>query len=661
MPRPQKDLAGRVPHPVVGPRARRFVKETNTYPHGIHPALVPGVGVEDRQPDFSTDKPVFLISAVLILGVIAWGILGTESLSTASASALGWVTANAGWFFILMSFAAVVFMLLVGFGRTGRIKLGRDDEAPEFSFFSWLAMLFAAGMGIGLVFYGAFEPMAYFDSGIPGFSTEAPAQSDSAVVYALVQSAFHWALNPWALYGVVGMSVAYGAYRRGRAPLISRIFTSLLGERRVHGPLGKFIDVFAIFATVFGTAASLGMGALQIGHGLEVVAGLGPVGNGTIIAIIAVLSCCFVISAVSGVSRGIRYLSNTNMVLAFILALFVFFAGPTVFVLSLIPSTFATYVQEYLFMTGQSAAWGNAAAEFTNAWTVYYWAWWVSWSPFVGMFIAKISRGRSIRQFVTVVLLVPASVCVLWFIDFGGSAMWFQKNGTDLDVAGGAEGMLFNLLNQMPISGVTSVLVMVIIGIFFVTSADSASVVMGTMTQKGRPNPSKGIVMFWGAAMAGVAIVMLLVGGDDALSGIQNLLIVSALPFAVIMIGMMVSLYIDLRNDPSMIRFRYAQSAVYNAVSQGLSEHGDDFALAITRAEGHRAAGSGFDSHNPSITEWYRQTDDEGNEIDFEYQSEWTTTHEVTPQTDDPVAATTHSPATATQESDSDDQAPWAR
>ena len=603
-------------------RSRQIIDEL-TYPHGIHPALVPGVGVEDRKVRFGTDKAVFIVTALLIVGFILWGVLGTDSLTSVSSTALAWVTANTGWFFILLSTAAVLFMLVIGFTRTGRIKLGRDDEEPEYSFFSWLAMLFAAGMGIGLMFYGAFEPMSYFEGGIPGFSHVSEPGQDSMVVYSLVQSAFHWALNPWAIYAVVGVSVAYGAYRRGRAPLISRVFTSLLGHKRVDGPLGKLIDVFAIFATLFGTAASLGVGAMQIGSGITIVGGIGPLGNNALIGIIAVLSVCFVISAVSGVSRGIRYLSNINLTLAFVLALFVFFVGPTVFLLTLIPSTFSTYISEYLFMTGQSAAWGPDSAEFSNTWTVYYWAWWLSWSPFVGMFIAKISRGRSIRQFVTVVLVVPASVCILWFIVFGGAAMYFSKNGADLSVADGAESMLFALFDQLPLTGVTSVLGMIVIGIFFVTSADSASVVMGTMTQRGRPNPSKWIVIFWGACLAGIAIVMLLVGGDDALAGMQNLVIVSALPFAVIVAVMMIALYRDLRNDPATLRTRFAASAVEKAVSAGLAEHGDNFALQVEHAEGHRAAGNTFDSHDPAITEWYRQTDENGDETDFTYKSAW--------------------------------------
>jgi choline/carnitine/betaine transport len=596
------------------PKPREVLREIN-YPHGIHPALVPGIAVEDQKLNYGTDKVVFTVTAALIVGFIAWGVLSTESLTAASTAALGWVTGNTGWFFTALSTAAVLFMLVVGFTRTGRIPLGMDDEKPEYSFFSWLAMLFAAGMGIGLMFYGASEPLSHFGAGVPGFGAE--PGSEEMTVYALVQTAFHWGLNPWAMYAVVGAAVAYGAYRRGRSPLISRIFVPLIGQRRAEGGLGRLIDVFAIFATLFGTAASLGIGALQISRGLEIVAGWGPLGNGGLIAIIAVLTAAFVVSAVSGVARGIRYLSNTNLLLAFLLALFVFVAGPTVLILDLVPAVFSTYLQEYLWMTGQTGGWGEDATAFAGGWTVFYWAWWLSWSPFVGMFIAKISRGRTLRQFVTVVLVVPSSMCVLWFVVIGGTSMYLQRTGTDLAAAGGQEAALFGMLDALPFGAITSVLAMVVIGIFFVTSADSASIVMGTLSQRGQPEPNRPIVVFWGLCLGGIATVMMLVGGDDALTGMQNLVTVSALPFAVIVAFLMVSFYKDLRSDPATIRHAFALTAVRKAVIHGIEEHGDDFALQVEHAPGARAAGETFDSHDPAVTDWYRRVDENGEEIDL--------------------------------------------
>ncbi|MGX5357019.1 BCCT family transporter [Kocuria sp. KH4] len=596
-------------------RSREVLREL-TYPHGIHPALVPGLAVEDQRLRYGTDRVVLSLTAALVVAFVAWGVLSTESLTAASSAALAWVTGNTGWFFTGLSTAAVLFMLVVGFSRTGRIPLGMDDEKPEYSFFSWLAMLFAAGMGIGLMFYGASEPMSHFGSGVPGFDAEPGSEEMS--VYALVQTAFHWGLNPWAMYAVVGAAVAYGAYRRGRPPLISRIFVPLIGQERAEGGLGRLIDVFAIFATLFGTAASLGIGALQIARGLELVAGWGPVGNGGLILLIAVLTAAFVTSAVSGVARGIRLLSNTNLLLAFLLALFVFVAGPTVLILDLVPAVFSSYLHEYVWMTGQTAGWGQDTAAFAGTWTVFYWAWWLSWSPFVGMFIAKISRGRTLRQFVTVVLVVPSSMCVLWFVVVGGTAMHLQRTGTDLAASGGQEAMLFGMLDALPLSAITSVLAMVIIAIFFVTSADSAAIVMGTLSQRGRPEPNRSIVVFWGVSLGAIAAVMMLVGGDDALTGMQNLVTVSALPFAVIVAFLMVSFYKDLRSDPATIRHEFALTAVRKAVIHGIEEHGDDFALQVEHAPGARAAGETFDSHDPAVTDWYRRVDENGDEIDLD-------------------------------------------
>ena len=611
-------------------RPRKIIDEL-TYPHGIHPALVPGVGVEDRKVKFGTDRVVFAITAVLVVGFIAWGVLGTDSLSTVSATALAWVTDNTGWFFILLSTAAVVFMIFIGFTRTGKIKLGRDDEEPEYSFFSWLAMLFAAGMGIGLVFYGAFEPMSYFEGGIPGFSKVAEAGSDSMVVYALVQSAFHWALNPWAIYAVVGVSVAYGAYRRGRAPLISRVFTALLGHKRVDGTLGKLIDVFAIFATLFGTAASLGVGAMQIGSGISIVGGLDKLSNNALIVIIALLSVGFIISAVSGVSRGIRYLSNINLSLAFVLALFVFLVGPTVFLLTLIPSTFSTYVSEYLFMTGQSAAWGPESAEFSNTWTVYYWAWWLSWSPFVGMFIAKISRGRTIRQFVLGVLFIPSTIVVMAFTVLGGTAIWQQLQtraiapDNTVDTLPPPEEIFFTVLGGLPGAGIMAGVVVVMPAVFFVTTADSASVVTSQMSQRGNPNPKRRVTVFWGLCMAGIAVVMLLIGGQNALTGLtglQNLITITALPFTLIMFAMAVALHKDLRRDPMIIREQYSRWAVDKSVRHGIDEYGDDFTFAVEHAPDSKwATGADFDSSAPEVTDWYQRADEDGNPVDYDYET----------------------------------------
>jgi choline/carnitine/betaine transport len=397
---------------------------------------------------------------------------------------------------------------------------------------------------------------------------------------------FHWTLHPWAIYAVVGIAIAYGVFRRGRSQLISSAFIPLIGERRATGTAGRVIDMLAIFATLFGSAASLGLGALQIGSGLEIVGGIGKVGNGVLVGVIAVLTIAFIASAVSGVAKGIQWLSNINMVLALALAVFVFVAGPTIFILDLLPTAVGSYFQDLATMSARTdAAGGDAMATWLSGWTVFYWAWWLSWTPFVGMFIARISRGRTIRQFVTGVLLVPSLVSLVWFAIFGGAAIDAQRGGTDIAGASTTEGQLFGLLETMPFAGLTAVVVMALVAIFFVSGADAASIVMGTLSQRGTIHPSKGNVIFWGVATGAVAAVMLTVGGDSALTGLQNITIVAALPFALVMVGLAWALVKDLRDDPMMVRRRYAEAAVEKAVVTGASLHGDDFELRVQQAD----------------------------------------------------------------------------
>jgi choline/carnitine/betaine transport len=393
---------------------------------------------------------------------------------------------------------------------------------------------------------------------------------------------FHWTLHPWAIYAVVGLAISYGVYRKGRLQLISAAFEPLLGKH-AHGPWGKVIDMLAIFATLFGSAASLGLGALQIRSGLDIVAGIGTTGNALLVGIIAVLTVAFVFSAVSGVEKGIQWLSNINMVLAVVLALFVFVVGPTVFILNLVPTSLGSYIGDLPMMSARTGAEGSETNAWLSTWTVFYWAWWLSWTPFVGMFIARISRGRTIRQFVSGVLLVPSLVSMVWFAIFGGAAIDLQKHGTDIAGAGGVESQLFSTLQAYPLATASSILVMVLVAIFFVSGADAASIVMGTLSERGRPEPSKGTVIFWGVATGAVAAVMLLVGGTDALSGLQTITIVAALPFVLVMVGLSVALVKDLRTDPLMVRQRYAAEAVEQAVIAGVTEHGDDFVLSVDR------------------------------------------------------------------------------
>jgi choline/carnitine/betaine transport len=562
-----------------------------------HPAIAePPPCVADRH--WAVDRVLFAIAAAMALGFVAWGFVSPAGLGTVSGSVLGWVTGKLGWMFVLMASAFVVFVIWLAAGKYGRIPLGRDGERPEFRTISWIAMMFSAGMGIGLMFFGVAEPLSHFVSP-PPLTTE--AESAQAIQTAMATTLFHWTLHPWAMYAVVGLAVAYGTFRRGRRQLISSAFVPLLGERRAAGPAGRVIDVLAIFATLFGSAASLGLGALQIGSGLEILGWAGDVGNGVLVAVIAVLTAAFVASAVSGVARGIQWLSNINMVLALGLALFVFVLGPTIFILNLLPDAVGSYFSDLGEMAARTeATGGDPMAAWLRGWTVFYWAWWISWTPFVGLFIARISRGRTIRQFVTGVLLVPSLVSLLWFAVFGGAGIDAQRNGLDVAGQGTTEGQLFAVLAQYPLATVATVVVMVLVGIFFVSGADAASIVMGSLSQRGTLEPSRSVVVFWGVVMGSVAAIMLLLGEDGAaLTGLQNLTIIAALPFALVMAAMAVSLVKDLRRDPIVLRGSYASLAVEQAVVDGISRHGEDFVLVVERTPG-RPADTGSPTAGPS-------------------------------------------------------------
>lgn len=547
----------------------------------VHPALE--CPVEAEESGGGIDKIVFGVTAAIAIAFLIWGFVNTASLSNTSSSALSWTVTNAGWLFVVTASAFVVFVIYLALGKYGDIRLGNDYEKPEFKTISWIAMMFSAGMGIGLMFWGAAEPIFHFTGPPPGGGE---AGSDEALRTAMATTLFHWTLHPWAIYAVLGIAVAYSVYRKGRPQLISSVFTPLFGDRAMKGPGGKVIDILAIFATLFGSAASLGLGALQIGRGLEIVSGIGPAGNAALVGIITFLTICFVISAVSGIERGIQWLSNTNMVLALVLAVFVFVAGPTIFMLDLLPTAVGSYFQDMAAMSARTdAAGGDEMAAWLGSWTIFYWAWWLSWTPFVGLFIARISRGRTIRQFVTGVLLVPSLVSLVWFTIFGGTAISQQQSGIDVAGEGSAEGILFSVLGELPLATVTAVLVMVLVGIFFVSGADAASIVMGTLSEKGTIEPSRFTVIFWGVATGGVAAIMLLLGDSDdrgsALTGLQNLTIVAALPFVLVMIGLCVALMKDLRSDPLIVRRKYGTWAVEHAVVDGVTKHGDDFSIAV--------------------------------------------------------------------------------
>ncbi|WP_394274651.1 BCCT family transporter [Luteococcus sp.] len=609
--------------------AKTFLREVN-YPHQIHPALVPGVSVEDQRIRYGIDKGILLAVGALIVAFVGWGLASPQQVFDVSSSALTWVMRNLGWTFNILAIGMVLFLLVIAFSRFGRITLGLDGEEPEYSTGSWAAMLFGAGIGIGIIFFGPYEPLTYYLSPRPGAHYD--ANSAMAVKGAIAQAALHWGLNAWAIYAIVGLAVAYVSYRRGRVPLMSSVVTSLWGGRS-DSPVARIIDGLAIIATLFGTAASLGIGALQIARGVEVVAGWGPTGNRLALGIIAVLTIATIISAVSGVARGIRWLSNINMVMALGLAVFFFIGGPTAFLMNTVPAAIVDYFGHLPDMLSANMAEGPEMEQFLSSWTTFYWAWWVSWAPFVGVFTAKISRGRTIRQFVLGVLLIPSSIIVLAFAILGGTAIWLQRRAVaagDTAMAIAPDGtaaslplpaeIFYKVVEQLPGGGVVSALVIVMLGVFFVTTSDSASLVNSQLAQRGNPSPNKLVTAFFALCMAGIAIVILLFGGRNALQGLQNLIVVTALPFALVLVLMAVALVKLLRNDPQAIRENYEQWALEKAVKHGVATYGDNFALTVEPTDDERATGGDFDSTSPELTEWYARTDEDGNPVDYDYE-----------------------------------------
>ncbi|MEU1148039.1 BCCT family transporter [Streptomyces sp. NPDC005863] len=531
-----------------------------------------------------TDRVVFGVTAVLTLAFVVWGAVSTDSLQDISTDMLNGLMHNGGWFFMLTATGFVVFALWLAVSRYGKITLGREGEEPEFRTVSWVAMMFSAGMGIGLMFYGVSEPLAHFTSPPPGTD---PADAPAAMETAMATTLFHWTLHPWAIYAVVGLAIAYSTFRRNRRQTISAVFEPLIGAKHAHGTWGRVIDILAIFATLFGSAASLGLGALQIGSGIEVLDWMENAGTGLLVVIIAVLTLAFVASAISGVEKGVQWLSNINMVLAALLVVFVFIAGPTVIILDMVPTSLGAYLDDLPQLIGRTeASSGKGVADWLSGWTVFYWAWWISWTPFVGMFIARISRGRTIRQFVGGVILVPSTVSLIWFAVFGGSAMTVAERG-GLKGDTSQEAQLFGLLHEYPIATVTSLLVMILVGIFFVSGADAASIVMGTLSQKGALEPGRFVVVFWGIVTGAVGAVMLLIGdgSDDALTGLRNLTILVAAPFTIVMIGMCVALMRDLRHDPLIVRGEHGTEAVEKAVIAGHEQYDGEFELRIGPAQ----------------------------------------------------------------------------
>jgi glycine betaine transporter len=534
-----------------------------------HP--ISGVAVTDirSRPDIETDrdpaspvgshdslplnKAVFAVAAVAVVAFVVWGALAPERMGETTASTLAWLEKSFGWLFVLTTAAFVLFSGYLALSRYGNIKLGPDDSQPEFSTFSWVSMMFATGMGIGLIFWGVAEPLTHLNTPPMGM---ARAGTPEAARLAMEYTFFHWGLHPWSIYAVIGLAIAYFAYRKGYGNLISGTFRPLIGDAAGRAP-GKAIDVVAIFATLFGSATSLGLGALQITGGLDNVFDGSGKSVALALVVIWILTACFVVSAVTGIEKGVQFLSNANAVAALVLVLFLFVVGPTVFMLSSFTEGMGAYLTQLPTMSGRTGAFDADQATWLNGWTIFYWAWWISWTPFVGMFIARISKGRTIRQFVTYVIVVPSLVSFVWFSIMGGAAFDLQLNhGVDLGKTladEGTESILFTVLRDYPLSSITVVLAILLIAIFFITGADSASIVMGMLSQNGEEEPKRWLVIFWGVAQGAVASVLLWSGGDDlraGLTALQNLVIIVGGVFMLVIIAMCVSLMKALRAEP---------------------------------------------------------------------------------------------------------------
>jgi len=491
-------------------------------------------------PGRANDRGVFLAS-VLVIGVfLAAGLVAPSALGKAIDQVQSFLLGNFAWLYLMSVAAFLVFAVWLGFSRYGSVKLGKPDDKPEYSNLAWFAMLFACGMGIGLVFWSIAEPMYHYMG--PPFGT---ANSPEAVSIAMRYTFFHWGLHPWAIYIVVGLALAYFGFAKGLPFCISSTLYPLLGDK-TFGPIGKAANVLAVFATLFGCATSLGLGSMQINGGLNLLYGV-PVGTVSQILIIAVITSIAVTSVLTGINRGIRFLSNVNMILAAFTMVFLFVFGPTRFILNLFTETLGDYLQNLV----RTSLWTDVlnGSQWIGWWTVFYWAWWIAWAPFVGSFIARISKGRTIREFVVGVLLLPTAFSFIWLSIYAGNAFHLELTGQAQVASAVAQDItsaLFVTLAQLPFPSIISFLAMILIAIFFITSSDSATFVVAMHVSGGNLEPPQNVKGFWGVLEGAVAAVLLLAGGLGAL---QTASIASAFPFMLVMLAMCYALIKALRKD----------------------------------------------------------------------------------------------------------------
>ncbi|WP_425861838.1 BCCT family transporter [Arthrobacter sp. TWP1-1] len=488
---------------------------------------------------------VFWPAASIVIVFASFAMIAPETAEALFSGIQSAIVGYFNWYYVLLATALVIFCLWLGFGKFGDIKLGKDDDVPEFSLGSWFSLLFAAGMGIGLVFYGVSEPLSHYATPKPG-TTGTPGE---IAQQGLSQTFLHWGVHAWSIYVVIGLALAYAIHRRGRPVSIRWALEPLLG-RRVRGGLGNLIDVVALVGTIFGVATSLGLGVLQISAGLE-SAGLITSSMFIDLVIIAVITCFVLFSVLSGVGKGMKWLSNTNLILAGIFVVFLLVVGPTQFLLRNFVQSTGNYLQNFMGMAFNVSAFSGAEGEvWQSTWTTFYWGWWISWAPFVGIFIARISKGRTVRQFVAGVILVPTLVTLLWFSVLGGTALYSELSGkgglVGPDGTVDAAGALFATLAQVPAGSLLTVGAIVMIVIFFVTSADSGALVMGMIATGGDVEPKNWIRIFFTLATSLLASALLLSGGLEAL---KTAAIIIALPFSVVLILICWSTYLAFSRE----------------------------------------------------------------------------------------------------------------
>ncbi|WP_268646013.1 BCCT family transporter [Nocardiopsis sp. EMB25] len=504
-----------------------------------------------------TNPAVFGVSGVVILTFVTVGIVATDPLLNAATATRDWIGNQLGWIYVLCTTFFLVLAVFLMLSKFGRIRLGPDDSRPEFSTLAWFAMLFTTGMGIGLVFWGVSEPIHHLtwprnsDFLVP----EGEAPPVEAADEALALSFFHWSFHPWAIYIALGMSLGYFTFRKNLPLRPASALYPLIGDRAFGWP-GNLVDILAVFGTLFGLATSLGLGTLQINGGLSHVFGL-PVNQMTQSLIIVVITGIALLSVLAGIDKGIRRLSVINLWLAFALLVVIFLFGPKLWMMS----TMTTAAGEYfaalipLSLSFPSPLADPQAAQWTTTWSIFYWGWWISWAPFVGIFLARISYGRTIREFVVGALFAPVIVSVLWFGVFGGSGLYYELfEGAGLSALN-EEDRAFRLVDAMftfsPVMGdAIALLLILVVTIFFVTSSDSGSLVVDTLTNGGDTHPVRGQRAFWAISEGAVTLVLLVLGGEDALAALQAAAVVTGLPFAVILLFMLWGLGRALAEEP---------------------------------------------------------------------------------------------------------------